>query len=483
MRLLPRLLLSVSIPLAIVMVAVGLMLASVHRVTHALEQLRVRELSSLQSEASLHRAGWGLDVALRHANERCRRDSSVAPRVRRDVRASVTELRQRLARSAGAHPTLLELSRAYLALGVEVDAAREPCARVTSAAFQRRRAVLDERFTNIWVERMGGLHDAVILREEETRRLGDTTVFGGLVLFLIAIVIATAVSFALARSVTVPLASLSRTARRVGAGELEVPVREVGGPAELIDFARELESMRRRLAELDALKQGFIASCSHELRTPLSKLREGLALLADGAAGELTTRQARIVAIARTACERQIRTVTSILDLSRLRAGAPLRTRSGSSVDAVVNAAIEQERPDAVAAGVTISTEWVGPGVRAELDDALLEHALANLVRNAVSVSPPGGEVRVVRTVEEGERPAVRVDVRDAGPGVPDELREVIFEPFVTRAVPRSPKRVGVGLGLSLAREVAEAHGGALSLRSTSSGSTFSISIPWAPDR
>ena len=53
----------------------------------------------------------------------------------------------------------------------------------------------------------------------------------------------------------------------------------------------------------------------------------------------------------------------------------------------------------------------------------------------------------------------------------------------MTRAVPRSPKRVGVGLGLSLAREVAEAHGGALSLRSTSSGSTFSISIPWAPDR
>jgi len=481
MRLFPRLLLSVSIPLAIVAVAMTLVLVSMNRMTSALAQLRLRELSSLDSEAELHSAGWRLDVALRHAAERCARDPSWSPRVRSDVLTAADELRQMLDRTPNAHPNLTQVSERYVTLALQMDTL-EACGRVTSGAFQARRSALDEELTNVWVDRMAGLHDAIIAREEEMRSLGNAGVWGGLILFGVAFAVGSLVSLALARSVTAPLVALTRTARKLGEGELGTPVRDVGGPAELVEFGGELESMRRRLAELDALKQGFIASCSHELRTPLSKMREALALLADGAVGALDARQLRVVAIARTACERQIRTVTSILDLSRLRAGSPLRVRHGTPIDGVIDAALEQEGRDAKTSGVELAVEREGPPALCDLDDALVEHALANLVRNAVAVSPRGSVVTVARQVT-ADRRWVSVDVRDTGPGVPADLAETIFEPFVTRSVPRSPKSVGVGLGLSLAREVAEAHGGTLTLESSDEGSVFRLTVPCASGR
>lgn len=462
MRLFPRLLLAVSVPLAVVMVAVALVFVSMSRVTSALAELRVRELSSLQSESALHRAGWDLDVAMRHAAVRCVRDRSAGPRVVADVSSAASALRTRMLRSTGAHPNLLGAARAYLRLASELEAAPS-CALATSERYQAQRSALDERLTNIWVARMAGLHDAIIAREDRVHEITTLTLFGGLTLVGIAVAITLAISLALARSVTAPLAVLTHSARRLGEGELEAPVPSVGGVAELVEFAGELESMRGRLAELDSLKQGFIASCSHELRTPLSKLREALALLADGAAGELSSRQLRIVGIARGACERQIRTVTSILDLSRLRAGTPLRLRHAVSIDGVIRAAVDQEEPEAIARGVDLHCDWDGDSsTRADLDDAMLEHALANLIRNAVSVSTQGQSVVLTRRIRPAstERPAaLEVDVTDDGPGIPEAIESAIFLPFVTHSPSTSPKRVGVGLGLALAREVADAHG------------------------
>jgi len=479
MRLLPRLLLAVSIPLVIVVVAVALVFASMSRVTAELGELRIHELASMQSEAGLHRAGWHLDVAMRHAAARCARDGAAGTRIAADVTGAARELEETLARSADAHPNLVRVSRDYLRLARRLET-RPECALAASAGFQAHRSELDERLTNVWVARTDGLQDAVIVREAGVRELMTATSFGGLLLVGLAVTIALFVSLALARSVTAPLAVLTRTARRLGGGDLEAPVPAVGGAAELVEFGGELESMRGRLAELDSLKQGFIASCSHELRTPLSKMREALALLADGAAGELNARQHRVVSIARRACERQIRTVTSILDLSRLRAGTPLRSRSGVIVDGVLRAAVEQERAEADARGVEIRAQWDDDRrVRADLDDTLLEHAVANLVRNAVSVSDPGQVVRVHRTIRRGpEGQWLDVQITDEGPGVPEEIERSIFLPFVTHSPRTSPKRVGVGLGLALAREAAEAHGGHLRLVRADAGSVFELSIP-----
>lgn len=483
MRLFPRLLLTQTLPLLIVVIAVGLVFASTTQVTSILEDLRAGELTTLRIEAALHRAGWDVDVSMRHATAECRTDAPTQPVRAARVGETAAALERTLARAASADPVLREVSQAYVDLAAEVDP-RAPCDTLASEPFESRRALLDEQLTNAWVGRMAGLHDAVMLREDQAQRAGDAGLAGGVILVLVALVIALAVSLAFARSVAAPLTRLTHIARRMGKGDFGAPVGVVGGPTELVEFGEELEAMRSRLAELDSLKQQFVASVSHEMRTPLSKLREALALLADGAAGELGPRQQQVVRIARDACERQIRTVTSMLDLSRLRAGSPLRLREQASLDGAIRAAIDEERADAAAAGVTVDLELEGaPNVVARLDDVLFERAVANLVRNAVSVSSTGQRVQVRRAVldrgPDGDAGGwVRLSVRDEGPGLPPELEKSIFQPFVSHAIAGSPKKVGVGLGLALASEVARAHGGRLSVVRPERGSEFQLWVP-----
>jgi two-component system sensor histidine kinase GlrK len=244
--------------------------------------------------------------------------------------------------------------------------------------------------------------------------------------------------------------------------------------------------MRQHLAELDALKQGFIANISHELRTPLAKIREALALLGDGAVGELADRQKRVVGIARDACEKQIRMVSTLLDLSRLRARKVHKLESSQSIDPVVREAISLERSAAAPREVTVQFEAVDQAPSLALDAPLLERAVANLVRNAVSASPQGKTVHVTRSIKErgptGERgPFIKIEVKDEGPGVPEDIREHLFEPFVSKPTQKGAE--GIGLGLAFVREVARAHRGEVLLESSdASGSVFAMWLPISSD-
>jgi DNA-binding NtrC family response regulator len=157
--------------------------------------------------------------------------------------------------------------------------------------------------------------------------------------------------------------------------------------------------------------------------------------------------------------------VTTLLDFSRLRAGTPLRRQEGSSIDEAIETAVEEERSDARARRIDVVLEREGEAPAAAFDPPMVERAVANLIRNAVSVSERrDGEVER-RLIDRDGTVTAHVRVSDQGPGVPSDVRDTIFRPFVTRAVEHSPKSVGVGLGLSLAREVALAHGGDLRAR------------------
>jgi two-component system sensor histidine kinase GlrK len=248
-----------------------------------------------------------------------------------------------------------------------------------------------------------------------------------------------------------------------------------------VALADELERMRAQLQLFEKLKQGFLASVSHELRTPLSKIREALALLSDGAVGDLEPRQARVVQIARTACEREIRMVTTLLDLSRLRAGSPLRLTNGIALESVVQHAVSDERAEATSRGVEVLLTVRADGARCRLDPVLMECAVANLVRNAVAVSKRGQTVQVTCEHAPGptQAPGFLVTVVDEGPGVPPAIRATVFDAFVTHEVPTSGKAIGVGIGLALAREVARAHAGDLTLvEGDGSGACFELWLP-----
>lgn len=176
--------------------------------------------------------------------------------------------------------------------------------------------------------------------------------------------------------------------------------------------------------------------------------------------------------------------VTTLLDLSRLRTGSQLRFKDAVSINAVLETAAEDEAEEAQARNVSIVLEFAFDLPPRRLDPVLLERAIANLIRNAVSVSPSGYAVRLA--TEKTERHGfpgdwVRVTVADEGPGVPKDIRDTVFNAFVTSSVPQSPKAIGVGLGLALAREVALAHGGDLELDTQAeTGATFHLWLPIA---
>ncbi|MBX3249680.1 MAG: two-component sensor histidine kinase [Myxococcales bacterium] len=487
MHFLPRLLLTLGVPLLLMTGAVAVVFAGTAQLTNILTDIRDGELKQLRDEAALHRVGWAVDVAMRRAADACVAvgpDGVLSEPWAQQIAEASAELAASLDEEGGGEHDrrLREVARDYVALASEIDVAH-PCRALGRREYERRREVLDEELTNAWVARMSRLHDDVIEREEEARRVGRASLSRGVGLIALGLVLALVVSWQLARTVAASMAALTETARGLGRGNFAAPARPVKGPAELVEFAAELEVMRQRLAELDSLKQGFVASVSHEMRTPLSKMREALALLADGAAGELDARQARIVRIARDACERQIRTVTTLLDLSRLRAGSALQQKKRTALDPIVQMAVDDEGPEATSRGVEIALVLSEGAPLGSFDVPLLATAISNLVRNAVSVSKEGQRVDVTRTIERagprGEQGGwATITVRDQGPGVPDELRDTIFRPFVSSPVPKSPKALGIGLGLALAREVAEAHRGHLELLDGTPGAALRLWVP-----
>jgi two-component system sensor histidine kinase GlrK len=482
MRLLTRLLLSHTMPILVMGAALGVLLVSLVRMTVLLGEVREREMGALHVGEELHRAGWSIELAMRHGLAACEAGEAPAS-VGRALDARAGALERLLAqRATGVQEPMATVARGYVELARSVLASGDACAGLRAGDNQSRRWRLDEQLTDAWVASTSELHDAVALKDEEARRVGAAALSVGVLTALLALGLGVLVAQRLARVVTEPLGDLARVAHRVGEGDFSARA-AVGGPLEVETLGREFDRMRARLAELDALKQGFLASVSHEMRTPLSKIREALALLAEGVGGPLTDRQRRLVEISRTACEREIRTVSSLLDLSRLRAGAPVRFQAGASVDEAVREAVAEHADEAREAGVELEVQLEGEAPRSVMDAAMVERAVANLVRNALGVSQRGQRVRVTREVRAGPGgrggPFVVVTVRDEGPGVAPEVRETLFDAFVTRAVANSPKGLGVGLGLALAREVARVHGGELELvDEPGPGAAFRLWLP-----
>ncbi len=481
MRLLTRLSLSHSIPVLLVASALALLLAALVQMSVVLSALNKFELETLREEGALHRAMWGLDVAMRHAHDDCGR--GLATTSARDRISEESEDLKAVMHLAPVGTKMLPLAQKYIALGKEVIQG-PACEVLVRTSLHERREQLDEQLTDLWVERLEVLHAAVNEKEERARKIGVSAAWLGLSLTLASIVLALVVARRIALYLSKPLMNLSQMAGRVGLGDFETPV-AVEGPPEIRALASDLEGMRQRLAQLDSLKQGFLASVSHELRTPLSKIREALALLQDGVVGAMDPRQERVVRIARQACEREIRMVSTLLDLSRLRSGSPLRPREGTSIDGIVQAAVEDEKAEADAKSVKIEVETTGDVLLCRLDSVLLERAIANLIRNAVSVSHKNQSVRVRRWLTPETGPAevqrIHVSVADEGPGVPEAIRSIMFDAFVTHSVPKVGKSLGIGLGLALAREIARAHGGDLELDQTvKTGATFHLWLPVA---
>jgi two-component system sensor histidine kinase GlrK len=289
-----------------------------------------------------------------------------------------------------------------------------------------------------------------------------------LALLPVALLLILGFSFLIAR----PIRQLDAEIRRLGQGALKESV-SVDGPEDLRRLGERLDWMRSRLLALEEQKTRFLRQISHELKTPLTALREGAELLSEGAAGALAPSQREIVDILRHNTLRLQALIEDLLNFNALRSGTADIARIPVRLDELVREAAENQRLALQAKAIRLDAAL--PGVTLNADPSRLRTVLDNLLSNAIKFSPRGGsiKIRLMKTRRE-----ILLDVADEGPGVAEEDRERIFEPFCQgRRQPSTPVK-GSGLGLAIAREMAQAHGGALTLAGGASGACFRLALP-----
>jgi len=233
-----------------------------------------------------------------------------------------------------------------------------------------------------------------------------------------------------------------------------------------------------REKEIDQTKSEFISIASHELRTPMTSIKGSLDLLLGGFAGDVNEETRELLVIAHSGCERLIRLINDILDLSKIEAGKmQLRLQRMNLVDSVQRS-VRTIKSYADSLNVKLVVEAAEPLPEILGDKDRLDQVVTNLLGNAIKFSPPEGTVTVtVRAVGEG----IECRVVDTGPGIPTDQVDRIFDKF-HQVVGPSKKKGGTGLGLTIARALVVEHNGRIWAESqVGRGSQFNFVIPAAP--
>ena len=327
---------------------------------------------------------------------------------------------------------LLAASYGLVARGIDAAAASPP--PPPGAVSYEGQTLVDERVT-------AQIQDDVLAELRLNYALALTAMTMG----------AVALGWLLAGRALRPLHAIAATARGVSRESLDRRVRLDGPADELKGLADTIDGMLARLDGAFASQQRFVANASHELRTPLAVIRAevDVALADPGAsAAELRATAERV----RAATERSERLIEALLTLARSEVDAAARP-DVVDLAAAAELALEGVRGELGDAGLGVRREGSAAPVRG--DRRLIERLVANLVENAVRHNVPGGWV-AVETEVAGGRARLRVD--NTGPVVAPERVDALLEPFQRGS--RSAPGSGAGLGLSIVRSVAEAHGG-----------------------
>ncbi|MGA2056330.1 MAG: ATP-binding protein [Bradyrhizobium sp.] len=229
---------------------------------------------------------------------------------------------------------------------------------------------------------------------------------------------------------------------------------------------------------LERLKDEFVSTVSHELRTPLTSITGSLGLLMGNAAGSLSKSAERLLEIAHTNSVRLVRLVNDILDIEKLESGHVAFDVRKIQVRPLVEQTVEAIRGYAEGHGVKVRIEGAVAmdDIRADADR--LSQVLTNLMSNAIKFSPPDGEV-VIAIEKERKSDAVRITVRDHGPGISVDFKSRIFERFAQADATNARRKGGTGLGLSIAKQIIDRLGGEIGFADASGGGTiFHVELP-----
>jgi two-component system, OmpR family, sensor histidine kinase MprB len=263
-----------------------------------------------------------------------------------------------------------------------------------------------------------------------------------------------------------PIAELTATVEHVTqTRDLTARLRSTGTNDEVGRLGSSFDTMLAALHESVTAQRQLVADASHELRTPLTSLTTNLDLLEDGAG--LADRQApALVRAAREQAGELDQLITDLLDLARYHESAP--HRETVRLDQLTSEAVHRMRQRIPHAAITADLR----PCLVHVDPAGVDHAICNLIDNAIKWNPPDGAVHVVVA-------DAHVSVTDHGPGIADQDLPRIFERFYR--APAARGMPGAGLGLAIVGSVAQANGGTIEVRTGPDGSTFTLAFPLHP--
>ena len=252
--------------------------------------------------------------------------------------------------------------------------------------------------------------------------------------------------------------------------------------AQALDRARLYESAQQARAEAEEanhLKDEFVSIVSHELRSPLNAILGWTAMLQRGKMDPALAERA--LQSVHDNATRQARLIDELLDFSRVASGRLALVREDIDVRELLGAIVESLIPETVAKGVRLELLPV-PSILIIGDLRRLEQVFFNLLGNALKFTPQGGRITVVVTVHDG---TVEVRVTDTGKGIDPEFLPFVFDRFRQGETAMSREHGGLGLGLSIARQLVEAHQGSITVTSAGKGqgATFIVTLPMSSSR
>ncbi len=250
--------------------------------------------------------------------------------------------------------------------------------------------------------------------------------------------------------------------------------RTEGDPTSSLGYIIELKNISEFKA-LDEAKSGFVTTVSHELRTPLSALNMSLRLLQDERIGTLNPEQVKLAEAMKQEIKRLLRIVGELLELSRAEVGAEVmhiaHVTPESIVDAAATPMMLQADQKNVQLDISLPSEL--PLIRA--DSSKIAWVLINLLSNAIRFTPAGGKVVLAANQNENN---IEFSVTDTGVGIEPGNLDRIFDKFYQAKSRSTDQHSGVGLGLAISKEIIEAHGGEITVKSeVGKGSTFRFRI------
>jgi signal transduction histidine kinase len=293
---------------------------------------------------------------------------------------------------------------------------------------------------------------------------------------LVAIGIAIILTFFLSHRILSPVKALTSAARQFGKGDFSYRV-PYEGKGEIGELARSFNSMAENLEKNEQLRRNMVADVAHELRTPISNLKGYLEAISDGIVqpDEKTIRSLNEEASSLT------NLVTDLQELTLADSGKLKIARQPEDISKLVQENVIAIQTKAVNKNITISSDLPEVLPLVDIDAQRIKQVLNNLLDNAVAHTPSGGSIKITSQQKDN---ILYISVIDTGEGILPEYLPKIFDRFYRVGKSRTRATGGSGLGLTIAKQLVEAHGGNIGVTSElGKGSTFTFSLPVIKDK